>query len=150
VAEFVWCPVAESGGAGELFEFAAEVAGVDEGADLGAEHEVVVVPDVAVAQSLLVLEAPVSLQRGDGDFGDDEHPFGVNGLWFAEAQLVVLAFDGLADVHHRGSGVEFEVGPAEAEDLAGAQPSGQADKDGRFETVALRGVEQQAGFVGGQ
>jgi hypothetical protein len=62
VAELVGGSVAESGGAGELLEFASKVGGVDECAVVGAEDEVVLVSCVADGETLGVLTGTVATQ----------------------------------------------------------------------------------------
>lgn len=141
-------PVVDASCTGELLELSAEVAGVDERADLGAEDEVIVVPDISVTDSLFVLQTPSLSKRDNGYVRDDQCSLGLDSLWFAVAQLVVLSLHGLADVHYRRRCIESAVGPAKAEDLAGSKAAGRSYEDRSFESVPIGGVEELPSVFG--
>ena len=138
------------GGGGQLRKSRGEDVAGDWGAAVGGEHPVAVLPVGTVEQLAFELAGAVAAQLGDQVVGDPDAAKSFLGF----RRRLHIAATGAAQVGDEGTvncqdaGVEVDVGPGEAEQLAAAHAGGDCHQPERVEIRGAGGVEEGAGLLG--
>nr|WP_143087047.1 hypothetical protein [Geodermatophilus ruber] len=133
--EVVQPHLAQAGGLAERDEAAGDVLRPQRGAVLPGEHQAVILVGGAPGLPVDVLPEPPLQQRLDGALGERHGRLRRPRLGGGELEPAADVDDGLPDP--RGAVGQVEVGPAQAERLAAAQPGSGDDLEQRAEPVGL-------------
>jgi hypothetical protein len=145
VAEVVQPDDGHASAAGDAFEGLGEGVGVDRSAYRVGEHPARVVD--ADGCVLGGLKRPPAGQHGDGGWVEIDGAPGLVGLTSGFVQLVADGDESTVD--RQGGLVAVDVGPAQTEQFAAAQPGHRRQPERREQAVTDRGVQEQLQVVGG-
>jgi len=140
VAEVVEADDGQARAGDEAVEGFGEQVGVDRGSFGAGEHEPVVVVLFAEGEAFLELASPPRSEDGDGSGVEVDRPTAGAGLDVGDLEGVGDGDDRL--VYLEAAGVEVDVFPAQAEDLASAHAGVGREVVGGVEPVLVDAVEK--------